>query len=155
MPHLSPEQDAFWQRYQASVKEVPCDSEVYASIAGDERNADALLQLYLDGKKSAGSGLAKDYEVSGEPLPEVGRYWMILDSKGHPRCLVKTVKVETHRFDSVPEYVAKAEGEGDLSLQYWKDGHARFFQPYLKELGIEKLEEAEVVTEFFEVVFRE
>ena len=63
--------------------------------------------------------------------------------------------VEIHSFDSVPERVAIAEGEGDLSLSYWREAHASFFAPYLAELGISELGQAEIVTEFFEVLYQE
>ncbi len=156
MENLAPNELQFWQEYLASVAEPErlAGAQVSASMARDERNADALLQLYLEGKKSAGSGLVKDYETAGDPLPTEGCFWIILDSLKRPRCIVKTIRVEMHTFDAVPEKVAIAEGEGDLSLAFWREAHMQFFEPYLKDLGITNLGSEKIVTEFFEVVFK-
>ncbi len=112
------------------------------------------MKLYLDGKKTAGSGLVKDYEMAGDDLPKVDNHWIILDANEKPRCIVKTTRVEFHRFDQVPLEVALAEGEGDLSLEYWKKSHREFFTPYLEGLGLSDLESAQIVTEFYDLVFR-
>ena len=153
MGKLGAVETEFWNRYLAVAGDPAlARAQVSASMPGDERNADELLSLYLAGKKSAGSGLVRDYEQAGDPLPRAGTYWILLDSKGVPRCIAKTVRVELHRFRDVPEYVARAEGEGDLSLAYWRKAHAEFFGTYLAKLGITDLENEMVVTEFFELV---
>jgi uncharacterized protein YhfF len=154
--HLETTTQSFWDSYLDTLTEDFDFSEnrIEASIAGNHEIADELLSLYLSGKKTAGSGLVKDYELSGDPLPKVGNFWIILDSKDQPKCIVKTVRVEFNRFDQVPEEVAKAEGEGDLSLEYWYEGHRNFFQPFLNEWGIDNLDEEMVVTEFYEVVYK-
>ena len=151
---LNDEQLIFWHEYLDSIGASEDDFYVEASIAGNSEIADELLQLYLDGKKSAGSGLVKDYELAGDDLPKVGNHWVILDSEENPRCIVKTIAVEFHQFADVPEKVAIAEGEGDLSIAYWKQAHRKFFTPYLADLQIEDLEQAQVVTEFYQVVYK-
>ena len=100
----------------------------------------------------AGSSLVKDFETAGDPLPEVGNYWIILDSREKPRCLVKTVRVVISLFREIPEEVARAEGEGDLTVADWQRGHRAFFTPSLTKWGIPDLDEAEVITEFFDVL---
>jgi uncharacterized protein YhfF len=37
-------------------------------------------------------------------------------------------KVETHRFIDVPWSFAASEGEGDESIEEWRDGHRRYFE---------------------------
>jgi uncharacterized protein YhfF len=147
---------SFWDSYLDTLEGDFdfSESRIEASIAGNKEIADELLSLYLKGKKTAGSGLVKDYELSGDRLPKVGNFWIILDSKEEPKCIVKTVRVEFNRFDQVPEEVAKAEGEGDLSLDYWYEGHRNFFQLFLKEWGIDDLDKEMLVTEFYEVVYK-
>lgn len=146
----------FWDAYVESLEPDarPVRPVVTASMAGDERVADALLQLYLDGTKHAGSGLVEEYTQTGEALPRVGDYWIILDAKQAPRCIVRTSRVLTHPFRDVPEEIAIAEGEGDLSLAYWRQAHRWFYAPYLECLGIDDLEQALVLTELFDVVYR-
>lgn len=127
--------------------------EIKASIAGNSEIADLLLGLYLTGKKTAGSSLLKDYELAGDPIPKVGDHWIVLDSSQTPRCILKTVRVEVRPFAEMTEAVAIAEGEGDLSLAYWKSTHEEFFSFYLQDLGIEDIKSALVVTEFYEKVY--
>ncbi|MGK0271265.1 MAG: hypothetical protein ACI88H_001922 [Cocleimonas sp.] len=79
---------------------------------------------------------------------------LVLDGKSKPKLIVKTVKTETHQFKNVPEYVAIAEGEGDSSLEYWRKVHIEFFSPCLASWNIENIDEAHVITEFFEVVWK-
>lgn len=124
-------------------------------MPGNKQIADSLVSLYLSGKKSAGSGLVKDYEIEGDPLPQIGNFWIILNSNEEPVCIVKTVRIEIQKFENVSPEIAKAEGEGDLSLAYWREAHRAFFVPLLPRLGIEDLNSALVVTEFFEIVYRE
>lgn len=163
MTKLNPAEQKFWSDYlAASVTpgeaaariDALAKANVRAGIPGDLSIADELLNLYLQGKKTAGSSLVRDFEVAGDPLPRVGDHWILLDSRGAPRCIAKVVRVEFHRFDEITLEIARAEGEGDLSLEYWRSAHQTFFAPYLPTLGISDLESAEIVTEFFEVVHR-
>ncbi len=147
------EQD-FWNLYLSTLPNPPKGLTAEASIAGNNEIADQLLELYLSGKKYAGSGLVVDYKISGDHLPQVGNHWIILDSQKKPRCIVKTVRVEIYQFDKVPKEVAVAEGEGDLSLDYWRKAHIEFFTPFLKGWGVKELNKEDVVTEFYEVVYK-
>ena len=67
---------------------------------------------------------------------------------------MRTEKVEVNKFKDVGVEIANAEGEDDLSLESWRRAHREFFSPYLADLGIQILEEALVVTEFFSLAYR-
>lgn len=145
----------FWQAFVDSQGFDKVEVTVTASMPGNGHLADHLISLYLNGKKHAGSGLVKDYEMAGDALPEVGSYWIMLDSHRIPRCLAKTVRTSIQPFKDVSDDIARAEGEGDLSLTYWRKVHREFFTPFLLSLGIVDLDNALVVTEFFEVVYKD
>jgi 5-formyltetrahydrofolate cyclo-ligase len=146
----------YWNKYLENLleKDRPDHPHVEVSIAGNLDICDTLLNLYLNGKKTAGSGLVKDYELAADPLPKVGNFWIVLDSNENPRCILKTSKVVKNLFKDISLEIAIAEGEGDLSVDYWKSAHEEFFSPYLADWGIENLEDEEVVTEFYEVVYK-
>lgn len=151
---LNDKEQKFWNSYLLSHKsDFNPRSSVRASMSGDKNIADELLGLYLSGKKTAGSSLLKDYEASDDELPQIGDFWIILDSKSEPRCIVKTINIEIYPFDKVSKEVAMAEGEGDLSIEYWKQAHNYFFTPFLEGLKIKDLNKEKVVTEFFQLVF--
>lgn len=60
--------------------------------------------------------------------------------------------MERHTFCDVPASVALAEREGDGSPGHWRRVHADLYAPHLSSWGVERIEDAEVVTEFFSVV---
>jgi len=144
----------YWHAYIGPLKHKPENATVEAGMAGNNEIADELLDLFLRGRKTAASGLVKDYQLSGDPLPEIGNYWIILDSNKTPKCIVKTIKIEIHQFDQVPETIAIAEGEGDLSLDYWRKAHIDFFTPFLRDWGITDLNKETVITEFYQIVYK-
>lgn len=151
---LSVECERYWQAYLATLN--PAQGQppaVIASSPGSPEITDELIDLYLTGKKTAGSGIVEDYESAGDPLTKVGDHWIALSAIGEPRCILRTERVEKHAFMDVPEYVAVAEGEGDLSLDYWRRVHAAHYAPDLHEWGLVSIEQATIVTEFFTLVY--
>lgn len=155
MKSLTREQAAFWDRYLKTLPPArhPRHARVEAGFAGDKKVTDGLIRLYLDGRKTAGSSLAADFLSAREPLPKPGNYWIILDGRRHPRLIVRTDKVVLSIFKNIPKYVARAEGEGDLSVAHWKRVHRKAYSPFIARWGIERLDDARVVTEIFTLVF--
>lgn len=118
---------------------------------GDD--ADRLAQLVLEGKKTATSSAFPLYEREGEPLPRVGQYSVVLDSSQTAVCIIKTTGVYVAPFDEVCADHAFREGEGDLSLDYWRKVHRAFFSEEMNAAGLEFTEKMKVVCEEFEKVF--
>lgn len=115
--------------------------------------ADELLSLVLAGKKRATAGALWSYEAEDEPIPRAGDFSVVTDGRGKARCILRTTSVEIVAFDEVDESFARAEGEGDCSLEYWRAGHWRFFQVDLAEIGRQPHASMPVVCERFEVVY--
>ena len=65
-----------------------------------------------------------------------------------------TRKVTILPFKYVTEEFAIMEGEGDKSLEYWRNVHIKFFTEELKEVGKQFNEDMNIVYEEFEVVFK-
>lgn len=86
-----------------------------------------LVDLIVSGKKTATCGALAFYEEAGEALPEVGQQVVVPNWDGEPQCIIETTSVEILQFDEVPEDFARAEGEGDLSYEFWREGHIDFF----------------------------
>lgn len=156
MKQLKPIELKFWQEYVNSLEEAkrPQQASVMASYAGSPEITDELLELYLSGKKWAGSSILEDFISSGDPIPKIDDYWIYLDSKSIPRIILRTEETVLNKFYNVPESIAIAEGEGDLSLEYWREAHSRFYLPQIKSWGLQSLEDATVITEFFSIVYR-
>ncbi|HEX4925363.1 MAG TPA: ASCH domain-containing protein [Bdellovibrionales bacterium] len=156
MKPLREHERAYWERYLASLApgERQALAHVEASYAGNREITDSLLALYLSGRKFAGSSVLEDFRTAGDPLPAAGNHWILLNSRDEPGALLRTVRVEQHKFMDVPEAIAIAEGEGDLSLEYWRRVHRAFYEPHLPKWGLAQIEDATIVTEFFELVWR-
>lgn len=150
-----PQVREFWGKYISSLPESDrrIQFALDAAFAGNESTTDELIQLYLDGKKFAGSSLIRDFEASGDPLPQVGNYWIALDGKRNPRCILKTTRIAINKFGNIPSEIAHAEGEGDLSVDYWKRVHRELYLPFLEKWGIADLDNADVITEYFDLVY--
>ena len=145
----------YWQEYlQTKPLDMPINPNISASYAGNKDTTDKLLHLYLIGKKTAGSSLVQDFISAGDRLPQIGNFWILLDSQDVPRCILRTERVVFNKFNNVSEEISQAEGEGDLSLDYWRKTHKFFFSPFLEQWGLNNIEDATVVTEFFKIVYK-
>lgn len=90
--------------------------------------ADQLLELVLEGTKTATASVLSEYEAEAEPLPREDDLSIILDGRGHPRALVRTTAVRVVPFDEVDAEHALLEGEGDRSLETWRADHRAAFE---------------------------
>jgi uncharacterized protein YhfF len=77
---------------------------------------------------------------------------VVLDGNGEPLCIIETTEVEVRRYDEVDERFAREEGEGDFSLEYWREAHWRFFSRNLPHIGKEPTPDMPLVCERFRVV---
>lgn len=121
------------------------------AFGDDARTADQLLDLVLEGRKTATASALRDYEEEargiaraqaqdeGTPegdvlvdtdldlaLPSPDLLSIVLDGAGRPRALIRTTDVRVVRFADVPAEHARREGEG--SLEHWRRVHQEAFR---------------------------
>lgn len=89
--------------------------------------ADSLAMMVVTGKKVASCGSLQAWHAD-EAKPGPGDFSIVLDGEEKPRCVIRTTGLFLTRFDRVTAEMAMLEGEGDLSLEYWRREHQRFFQ---------------------------
>jgi uncharacterized protein YhfF len=155
MDSLKPIEKKYWENYFQTVSEDkrPKNANISAGYAGNPDITDSLLELYFSGKKNAGSSIVEDFLSAGDPLPAVGNFWICLNSLGQPSCILRTEKIVMHKFKDVPLEIAIAEGEGDLTLEYWRQVHSELYSPSIKSWGVDDINNATVITEFFSIVY--
>ncbi len=142
----------FWETYWEEKSEsAPIDASVSAWAFGAD--PDHLLDLVLRGKKTATCSGHLFYEKEQEPLPKAGQYAVILDSHDEPKAIIEITHVDVMPMNEVPESFAQAEGEGDLSYNYWYRAHQEFFTEALKPYGLEFKEDMLLVCERFKLVY--
>ncbi|MDX8047462.1 ASCH domain-containing protein [Gracilibacillus sp. S3-1-1] len=115
--------------------------------------ATELAQLVLEGKKTATASAYAMYQAENDQLPEVGQYNIILDGQDEPVAIVQTTVVDVIPFDQISSEHAYLEGEGDRSLQYWKDVHEAFFARELLTINQSFSEQMLVVCERFKLLY--
>lgn len=138
----------FWQKFRSTRPDLAhLQSEVPDawSFGGD---ADLLLSLVLEGKKTATASLLSVYLDKSIPMPMPDSYSIIQNSKGEPKCVIHLIETRIVKFNEIDEEHAYLEGEGDRSLSYWRKVHLDFFSAYD---GF--TESSEILCERFKVVF--
>lgn len=146
-----------WNNYLKQIGEnVSSTEKVYTSSHFDnnESSANELVELVLRGKKKATASSYWVYEAGIEPMPKEDDYSIVTDWNGIAKCIIRSTKVQVIPFNKMTEDLAKQEGEGDLSLDYWKRVHNSFFKDECKELGRDYKEDMPVVFEEFEVIYK-
>jgi uncharacterized protein YhfF len=87
-----------------------------------------LNTLVLAGVKTATAGLLTDeYAAENEELEHVGERLVLVDDRDALIGVVEVTDVEVVRFADVSWDFARSEGEGDRSIEEWREGHRRYW----------------------------
>jgi uncharacterized protein YhfF len=116
--------------------------------------ADELGQLIAEGVKTGTCSSLWEWQAEGNPIPEVGLLTIVLDGRGQPLCIIETTEVTLRNFNEVNADFARAEGEGDLSLEYWRNAHKTFFSRTLPKIGKAFSEDMPLVCERFKRIHK-
>ncbi len=139
-----------WEAFITKNNLEDCGYEAWAFGV----KADLLAHLVAIGEKTATASAYPLYELENEPLPKTGAYSVVLDSNDNGVCIIQTQKVTVVPFSEVTAEHAYKEGEGDKSLDYWREVHEKFFAECLNEAGLEFTSDMKVVCEKFSFVFK-
>ncbi len=151
---MTPEE--LWREFRKDL-ESDNTADIYTSwyFSNNEKDADELLELVLQGKKRATSSAFEIYSKIDENLPKEGDFSVITNWAGKAHCIIETTKIDILPFNKVTEEFAKLEGEGDLSLKYWQHVHEDFFTKDLAQFNIAFNSESKVVCETFKLVYKQ
>lgn len=148
---------AYWQKFLSTL---PVDSPYrtrphIAEGWGDSPEmADELGALIAEGTKTATCSSVWEWEAEGKPFPAEDLLTIVLDGRGEPLCIVETVGTIILQYKEVGEAFARDEGEGDLSLGFWREAHRNFFSRTLPKIGREFTEEMPLLCERFRVIYK-
>ena len=109
--------------------------------------ADELLALVLCGKKTATVSVV----LESDQKPNVGDLSLVLDGRGNPACVIKTVHLETVKFCDLTWDMVKLEGE-DETFEQWKAGNIRYWTRDAARRGYTFNDRTPITFERFEVV---
>lgn len=144
-----------WRQYCEATGTAADRLEAAEQLGDSPGMADELLELVLAGTKTATAGLVRDFDAAGAPLPSLGGHWVVLDGRGRPAAVLRTVETRVGVLGSVDDAFAFDEGEGDRTRASWLDGHRRYFTRQGERQGFAfDAEHEPVLFERFELVWR-
>src|SRR5215213_10330115 len=147
----------YWEQFLAGLPpDSPYHTRPYIAEAwGDSPAlADELGALIVQGTKTATCSALWEWEAERNPIPEAGQITIALDGRGEPLCIVETVEVTIRKYNEVDADFAREEGEGDLSLKYWRAAHRNYFSRVLPKIGKQFSEDMPLVCERFRVIYK-
>ena len=116
---VSAEVERYWRLFCANTG-TDVESRYIARIFGDPEIGvdiiDALVSAVKGGRKRGTTPCKVNLDHNNRSVPEVGDYWIVLDSRGLPACVVRVTKVEHARFDEVDEEWAATRGRSRQQL---------------------------------------
>jgi len=148
--------ETFWRAYLA---QLPADHPHQSvcpdsfGFGGEPEVASELAALLLAGRKRATTSLPVEYTALGEALPATGDLSIVVRGDGQPIALIERTHVESMPFGEVGDDDAAVEGEGDGTLGYWREAHARYFASVCARLGGDFNERTRVLCQVFRVVW--
>jgi uncharacterized protein YhfF len=160
MPFMNTSHDSYQSYWQAFLATLPADSPYHttpytAEAWGDSPAlADELGLLIAAGTKTATCSALWEWETEGNPIPHAGMVTIVLDGNGEPLCIVETTEVTISPYNEVDAQFAYEEGEGDRSLESWREGHWRFFSRTLPKIDREPTMDMPLVCERFRVIYK-
>jgi uncharacterized protein YhfF len=88
---------------------------------------DSGVAAILAGQKTALTGLLQIYEHDGEPVPQPGQRFSVIDSMGRPAAVIEVTEVRILPISMVDDDYALAEGRGYADAADWRRAHEDFF----------------------------
>ncbi|MEM8927433.1 MAG: ASCH domain-containing protein [Bacteroidota bacterium] len=120
----------------------------------NERDADRLAVLTVQGKKQASSGLYYWYEQAGASLPKIGTKHIVTDFNGKAKAIIEIKRVDTIPFNQITkEYAELDMGTNEEPLEKWQKAHWEFFSNTMMESGEKPREDMLVVCEWFDTIW--
>jgi uncharacterized protein YhfF len=143
----------FWREFCETAK---LDSATHYQVwffGSSSKMARELAELVISGKKTATASLVSVNELTPEIAPIENGYSVVTDFEGNPLCVIQTTEIRQLPFTEVDAQFAFDEGEGDQTLEFWRDVHWRYFTKEAAELGLEFNEKSLICCERFRLLF--
>ena len=144
-----------WEEFLEQHPEYASTPEPMVDLFGDtEEIANTCVKLVLKGKKRASAHSLLGLQFRDEPLPKIGDLAIITDWAGNAHCIIRTVQVTLKPYFLISAAYAALEGEGDGSLEYWKQSHWEYYTRELEPFGKVPTESMIIVFEVFEKIYQ-
>ena len=120
------------------------------SIGSAPEHADEGAALILNGKKTLTSSPFWDFPDG--KVPFVGALSVLLDGSQGPRGIVKTTRIEIMPFAAITEEMARAYGEGERTVEWWRRVMGGYYRTSAARHNIALTDDTLLIWEWFVVV---
>jgi uncharacterized protein YhfF len=151
---MNPSVSALWQRYREIDPTAPAEASAVFHFCDNQKDADICANLVVAGGKRATASSLAELEQAGLPVPKAGDHSIITDWSGEARAVIRTTSVDIRKFGEVDADFARDEGEGDLTLEWWRAAHRAYYERVLAGSGHAIDDDLLIACERFEVVLR-
>lgn len=128
---MHPSINTLWQAYRELDPAAPEQPTSAFHFCDNVEDANICADLVVAGQKRATASSLAELELAGLPLPAIGELSLITDGHGRARAIIRTTQVDIRRLGDVDADFAIAEGEGDLSMEWWRTAHDAYFNRVL------------------------
>ncbi|GGG40157.1 RNA-binding protein [Croceivirga lutea] len=146
--------ETLWKRFLEANPKYAKQAKPKSGYFGDnEKDANQLAELVQKDIKRATSHSLLGLQFRKEALPKLNDTFIVTNWDGDAKCIVKTTSVKLIPYFGIHAEHARLEGEGDKSLEYWKQVHWDYYNRELKPFNRTPRESMIIVFERFEKIF--
>ena len=146
--------EQFWGRFLAANPQIDRSTPYQVWYFSDNSEAAReLAELVIIGRKTATASLKSVNDAEPEKAPVSGGYSVVTGFEGEPLCVLQTTKIRHTPFNEVDARFASDEGEGDQSLEYWRQVHWDYFSREAPQYGLVFDERSVICCERFRLLF--
>ena len=152
----NPNIQKYWKEFLREHPENPIQKlpEVYY-FGDNEYDANTLADLVVKQIKRATATSLWWFKQNNQKLPQPGDQAIATDWYGNPKAIIETTKIAPTPFRKVTAEFARIEGEGDLSLKYWRKVHEAYYQREMEPFGEKFHKDMIIICEHFKVIYSE
>ncbi|CAM4505947.1 uncharacterized protein YhfF [Paenibacillus endophyticus] len=151
-----PSIEQLWKRFSSNFKDkddLPVSYQFVFRFGDTKELCEELMRLVLERKKTATAYSPWFFEHDRLPIPQAGDYSIVTDWEGTARFIIRSLQTHIMPFVEVNEEFVRKEGEGDLSLAYWRKAHEAYFTRECLRTGHIFSYQMPVFCEVFQVVY--
>lgn len=149
---MHPSVPLLWQRFRVFNPSAPADLPDAFHFCDNQEDANTCANLVVAGRKRATASSLAELEITGVALPKVDDYAIVTDWEGQAKAVIQTKSIDVKTFIEVTEDFAREEGEGDLTLGWWRTAHRAYYERVLAGSQYQVNDELQIACERFEVV---
>ncbi|NRA29810.1 MAG: ASCH domain-containing protein [Parvularculaceae bacterium] len=152
MSDIHPSVRALWEAHCAEYGMGSDELPPSFYFCDNEADANVCAQLVREGTKRATAASLAELELDSMPIPQKGDFAIVTNWAGEAVAIIQTTSVDLRPFKDVDEAFAAEEGEGDKSLQWWREAHEAYYRRVLAGSDTPFNHDLMIACERFEVV---